>query len=220
MRPLIKANGVSEFSSCGVLNSGIMDKAQKKLLRPPAQDRWWYRFTKWLVLTVIIGGICLVASIYQLFGGPPWPTEPTFTPQAPSAASPFNNPFDVANKSGLADIRDLRIKCRMVFVRASRLTVTRFFPGKLIFDARGTNPVLEAGSTRQFTCPFGEYLEGIGFGASALDYASEARIALFAEYSQPRWWPPAIFSPKRTTVEVFFTLDTKTTPPRWTDPLR
>jgi hypothetical protein len=174
--------------------------------------------TRWLI-GLIIGSLGLAATAYQLLGGPPWPTAPVLTPQPPSVASPFDNPFDVANKSGFADLYDLAITCRIVFVKASRLNVTRDFKGRLIFPARGLNPILLAGSTSQFTCPFREYLDRESLGATALDHPTEARIALLAEYKTPLWWVPDWFRAKQTTPEAIFTLDTKTVPPRWTVPL-
>jgi len=187
-------------------------------LAKTGQPRKIIRGTRWLI-GLIIGSLGLTATAYQLLGGPPWPTAPVFTPQPPSVASPFDNPFDVTNKSGFADLYDLAITCRIVFVKASRLNVTRDFNGRLIFPARGLNPILASGSTSQFTCPFRAYLDREGLGATALDSPIEARIALFAEYKTPNWWAPHWFQAKQTTPEAIFTLDTKTLPPRWTIPL-
>ena len=104
-------------------------------------------------------------------------------------------------------------------MKAGRLNVTKDFSGRLIFPARGSNPILAAGSTSQSTCPFREYLDREGLGATALDNPIEARIALFAEYKTPLWWAPHWFQAKQLTPEARFTLDTKTLPPRWTIPL-
>jgi hypothetical protein len=197
----------------------MMVAPHKKLLRTPYNERRWFKAAKWLIVSFVFGLIALIASAYQLAGGPPWPIEPAITPQMPSAASPFNNPFDVANKSGLADVYDLSIKCRIVYLKSARLTVTKDFRGGLIFDSKGTNPILLAGSTpQQFTCPFREFLDRLGLGASALDEPTEARIALIARYRMPSWWLPSWFNPEHTT-EVVYTLDTKTSPPRWSVPL-
>jgi hypothetical protein len=175
---------------------------------------------KW-IFGIFVLWIGLVASIYQLYGGPPWPTAPTFTPQPPSGGSPFDNPFDVTNKSGLADLHDLAVTCRIIYLQSSRMTVARNANNlRLIFPAKGLAPILDAGSPpQQITCPFREYAEAVGWGASALDNPTEARISLFAEYKTPVWWPPTWFIGKQTTPETVFTLDTKTVPPRWTIPL-
>ena len=94
-------------------------------------------------------------------------------------------------------------------MKAGRLNVTKDFSARLIFPARGSNPILAAGSTSQFTCPFREYLDREGLGATALDNPIEARIAQFAEYKTPLWWAPHWFQAKQLTPEARFTLDTK-----------
>jgi hypothetical protein len=77
---------------------------------------------------------------------------------------------------------------------------------RLIFPAKGLAPILDAGSPpQQITCPFREYAEAVGWGASALDNPTEARISLFAEYKTPVWWPPTWFTGKQTIPETVFT---------------
>jgi len=65
---------------------------------------------------VVLTIIALVASIYQITGGPPWPTDPIVFPEAPSNGPPFDNPFDVLNKSSVFDIKRLSIHCEIVTV--------------------------------------------------------------------------------------------------------
>jgi hypothetical protein len=164
------------------------------------------------VVSFVLG---VVVNAYQVTDGPPWPIDPAFSAQSPSEASPFDDPFDVTNKSSLVDITGLSIYCEIVVIKAKRLTVTKDFRGKLLFASRGPNPLLAAGSLpATFTCPFREYLYGMGLGGDALDDPKEARIALVGEYKTPWWWHGFWFEPHRET-RVIFTLDVKTKPPRW-----
>ncbi len=89
---------------------------------PPARvaestlSRIWHRF--WKLAAGAVGVAGALATLYQLAGGPPWPTEPAFsastavTPQ--SAASPFDVSFTVTNESGLFAVRHMRIQCQIV----------------------------------------------------------------------------------------------------------
>jgi hypothetical protein len=74
----------------------------------------------------------------------------------------------VANESRLAASYDLSIGCRIVYVSADRLKVTKDFKGRLIFPAKDLNPVLEARRSGAFICPFREELDRL-LGFSALD---------------------------------------------------
>lgn len=194
-----------------------------RALVPPPPGKWQrvLSLTKWLLGTLVVGSLGFLATVYQLTGGPPWPTSPDFNPpKQSSVGSPFDTAFDVTNKSGLADLYDLSIKCQMVYLKSERLTVTKDFRGQLIFNARQTNPVLSAGSTNQFTCPFREHLNEWGLGASALNNPSEARIGLIATYRSPAWWPGSWFAPFQTAPATMFTLDINNSPSRWTIPLK
>jgi hypothetical protein len=164
--------------------------------------------------STIAGVLALLASIYQLLGGPPWPTDPVFSAEAPSSASPFDNPFDVANSSGLVDIRDLSIHCEITRLNTKRMRMTVGFGGTLLFLSRGPNPLLPAGTKSAFTCPFREAMDAIKFGADALDDPTSAQIWLIGAYDTPGWWHGFWFNPHRET-RATFTLDVKTIPPRW-----
>jgi len=180
----------------------------------PKEYPRWIRVAKWIVGTMIVGSVGFVASVYQISGGPPWPTDPVFSLQPPSSASPFDTPFDVANKSGLFEIRELSIHCEIRFLKSKRMTVTRDFRGKLLFPSRGPNPTLAAGTVSAFTCPFREALDRNGFGAGALDEPSEAQILIVGTHEMP-WWRHGFWANPHRETPAVFTLDVKTIPPRW-----
>ena len=85
---------------------------------------------------------------------------------------------------------------------------------QLLFVSRGPNPLLAAGTSATFTCPFRDAFDHIGFGGDALDEPKAgARIALVGEHDTPWWWHGFWFDPHRETRSIF-TLDAKTKPPR------
>ena len=71
----------------------------------------WIRVTEYLVGTLVVGTVGLVASVYQIQGGPPWPVGPVFVPGFPSAGNAFDVPFTVTNKSAFFSLRHLEILC-------------------------------------------------------------------------------------------------------------
>ncbi len=197
--------------------SGLAQSRQRELL--PQSNRGeqinreiWFRVGRWSigVVSFALGVIASVAGIW----GVPWPTDPVFSAEPPSSASPFDNPFDVSNKSGFIDIHDLYIHCEVYSAKTKRLTVTKDFRGKLLFPSKGPNPILHAGKSSAFTCPFRDAMDKIGFGASALDDPTEALIGLVWTYNTPWWWHGFWLNPHRGNTDVF-SLNTKTAPPRW-----
>ncbi|WP_155714140.1 hypothetical protein [Burkholderia cepacia] len=68
----------------------------------------WRCLTKPISWPFWIAGV--LATAYQLLGGPPWPTGPSFEPSE-SSAPPFDVPFTVRNASSLFRIDDLKITC-------------------------------------------------------------------------------------------------------------
>ena len=87
----------------------------RQRLTDPWHRRLWLAGKVTAVFLVGLAGF--VASLYQIFGGPPWPTEPVYSPGPPSSDSPFGIPFDVANKSGVLWIKNIAIKCLIVDVK-------------------------------------------------------------------------------------------------------
>jgi hypothetical protein len=127
----------------------------------------------------------------------------------------------VANESRLAASYDLSIGCRIVYVSADRLKVTKDFKGRLIFPAKDLNPVLEARRSGAFICPFREELDRL-LGFSALDNPKEAQIQLLAEYRMPLWWPAQWLYARHSAAPETFTLAVRNVPAVWIkgEPLR
>lgn len=187
--------------------------ARRPSLLERLRHKYWFRIAEWtLGLVVLVLGA--IASVYQITGGPPWPADPVFSAEVASNASPFDNPFDVTNRSGLVDIRDLSIHCEILRLKSKRITVEEGYHGKLLFGSRGPNPILLSGQTSPFTCPFREAMDAVGFGANSLDDPIEAQIRLIGAYATPWWWHGFWFNPDRAT-PALFTLNVKTIPPRW-----
>jgi len=207
-----KAKGRSDSATQQQRGTAAQLQRQPSLLEQ-LRHKWWFRIAEWaLGFAVLL--LTIIAGIYQITGGPPWPTDPVFSAEIASSASPFDNPFDVTNKSGLVDIRDLSIHCEILRLKSKRITVTEDFRGKLLLPSRGPNPVLLAGAMSPFTCQFREAMDRIGFGADSLDDPTEAQIRLIGAYDTPWWWHGFWFNPHRET-PTGFTLDVKTIPPRW-----
>jgi hypothetical protein len=163
---------------------------------------------EWIVVVLIVGGAGFVASMYQIFGGPPWPTDPIFSAESPSAASPFENPFDVHNPSGWFAVRNLFIRCDVLSLKTPLIEVGR--GGILDAAPRGLNPILKAGKTAVFTCPLREAMQARKL-EGGLDKPSRATLAFISEFDRP-WWARE-FGRRETT--SIFTLNTRTDPPRW-----
>lgn len=73
---------------------------QTPLQRTAPPHRRWWQSTKWAIGTVV-AILGLIASVYQLTGGPPWPTKPEIHPHDTVNASSLVLPFDVRNRSTL-----------------------------------------------------------------------------------------------------------------------
>jgi hypothetical protein len=175
----------------------------QKIEQAPKEHPRWIRVAKWIVGTVIVGSLGLVASVYQIWGGPPWPTAPAFAPGAPSFGSALDVPFIVTNKSVLFPIKKLHILCS-----ANRIVV-----GPPNWQVRGISfsipgfADLAPGQSRPYTCAFNSVVRGPNGDKMGV---LGAAITFNSEYDSS-WW-----SGSRTKAESeMFTLETKTSPPQW-----
>jgi hypothetical protein len=152
----------------------------------------------------------LLVGVYA-FWGPPWPTEPTFTPGAASFASPFAVPFSITNKSAVFELNNLKIKCGI----ASQIEGERPAGGTMVFGRRG-NPIyvqtdgapnrLKAGETRSYTCALAMLRFSVGPNPNILF----AEMIFESEYDSP--WP---WGARTISKSPAFTLDLATMPPQW-----
>lgn len=77
---------------------------------PPSKGHLVFGSARWFVL-FLVGFVGLIASIYQLTGGPPWPTPPDIEAQNSSTSSPDILPFVITNRSGLFPIKSASLAC-------------------------------------------------------------------------------------------------------------
>lgn len=189
------------------------ERAELAGAESPRPVRPWYVWEEWLLLTsaavsVVALFVVFMVSVHHFTGGPPWPTRPVISAQAPRSASPFDSVFFVANQSAFFAIHNLSVGCRVISIGAKRLSSAKDSENSLMFPALGLKPLVEAASTNAFTCPFREYME-MAVGAGLLNDVNEAQIMLMAKYDAPWWYP---FSPQ---VSTLFTLNTRSSSPQW-----
>jgi hypothetical protein len=65
----------------------------------------------WIIGTLIIAGIALIAGTYLLADGPPWPTDPEIHPRDTVDGSSLIVPLTVRNRSGLFALRHVSFRC-------------------------------------------------------------------------------------------------------------
>lgn len=159
----------------------------------------------WLIRGVVSAGIAaalaVVGQTANVLGiwGPPWPTEPVFSPGAPSAGSPFDVPFLVTNKSAFFPIKELSINCRLIFVETAHNN--RIFNSAVAVHAAN---LIEPMQMRPYTCPFNRMINFEN------DQITAAQIEFRSEYKSP--WP---FLSKATATSEVFTWNPRTVPPHW-----
>jgi hypothetical protein len=177
--------------------------------QPPAKAPTQMHRRLWLAAKVaalfVAGVFGFVASIYQIEGGPPWPTAPSFSPGPPSFGAAFDVPFRVENKSALVSIRGLQIKCKVEGTIPDQPTITKLTFGPNFVGASGSNTIAPVTSA-PYTCPLrGAFV----FGADATDIIRHARVTFIAEYD-------AHFIGARIAAEDGpFTWNETTVPPHW-----
>lgn len=176
----------------------------------PQKRAMGYLVFQWLryVLAFFLAAAGAIATFYQLTGGPPWPTPPSFAPGGTSYASQFDVPFVVTNPSSLFSISNLHISCEVSFDAQGTdggriLTDPESF---VSIQGEGLNPELLSHSSATFTCPFRGFaaVDGTDAGARLL----RAKIYFIAEYNVAFW------GTERMQSQVF-QLDTETNPPEW-----
>jgi hypothetical protein len=180
-----------------------LQEFQKSAQLPKEYPRW-FRVAKWIVGSLILASIGLVASVYQLFGGPPWPTEPTFVARASSFGSPLDIPFIVENHSVIFWIRHPQLKCRVISLHTldNRLNVEGG-PGVLMTVSDAPNADIKPSGTAAAVCAANHFK----FPGTAL---RDGKIKFIVEYDSLLPWRGRI----ETESEVF-TLNTALVPPQW-----
>ena len=172
----------------------------------------WHINEEWLLISVAASVMVFVVGLATYFnqfvGGPPWPMQLAIAVQAPSPASSFDSVFLASNQSGLFQINNLSVGCRIISVRTKRFSVGSDTKVSLMFPARGPAPLVRPASASPFTCPFRDYVESVS-GAVSLDDPTEAHVMLVAKYDAPWWWP------FNSEISALFALDTRSSPPRW-----
>jgi hypothetical protein len=178
----------------------------QKLTNSPAKRPRWIRVAEWILGTLILT-MGAIASVYQLWGGPPWPTVPSFSPGLPSSGPPLDVPFLVTNKSVFFRLDNLKIHCLVRLIK----TTTKIFANDDVF-ATGSNTI-EPTQSRSYTCLFNQYLR-----LPANERIVVAQIEFSSEYDHA-WWP---WGHRSDISSGIFTLNTNTIPPQWTPgaPLR
>jgi len=113
----------------------------------PTVRRRWFRYIAG-IFGLPITVIGLIASIYQILGGPPWPTDPDVRPHDVSDNSSFVLPFTIRNRSTLFDMNHVAMTCGidMVAISDSQNKLAgaagvAFFTGYLSFPAGSSVPV-------------------------------------------------------------------------------
>jgi hypothetical protein len=164
----------------------------------------WIRVAKWLLVV----GTGLVASVYTLVDGPPWPTALAFSPGPPIfAKSALDVPFDVENKSVFFGFSNLTLTCHIIRAKAvSSRGNDLDIQGPFVRTADSTN-TLAPRAHGSYTCPF-RYLANID-GENAADVIKSVEIGFVSEYDRRLFWG------RSRDEDGPFTLDMNTTPPHW-----
>ncbi|MEH2485413.1 hypothetical protein V1280_001352 [Bradyrhizobium sp. AZCC 2230] len=167
----------------------------------PREYPRWFRVAKWIFGSLILGGLSFGASVYQIWGGPPWPTEPSVSAGPPSFGAAFDVPFRVENKSVFFSLTGLRLKCKVDGVLPGANTFR-----DNSFSAKGMNAIAPQ-SSAPYTCPLRGAISING--TEVTDTIRQARVTVIVQYNRrilggiataetgPYWW------------------NEKTTPPHW-----
>jgi hypothetical protein len=217
-------------------------RAKPKLKQPttPAQPQARMHRVLWRAVKAVFGFVVvlvgLIGGAYTMWG-PPWPTEPSFVPGAPSFGSPLDVPFTVTNKSSVFSIKNLHISCHGYEIKVVPPNFGSPAPGGgtlggwaiegFTFSVPG-NADLMPGETRPYTCVFNSVMRGV---SNQTGYRIvEADIAFVSEYDARCPFPDAVCArlfPCATDLRCdrlgsgtkalsgHFTLNTKTDPLQW-----
>lgn len=99
-------------------------------------------------LSLLLAAAGLLATAYQLLGGPPWPTGPSFTPSE-NVARPFDVPFKIRNASSVFRIDGLKITCVLEHVAFQNGLVIERFAG----SNSGNGGTLDPLGEKPYLCP-------------------------------------------------------------------
>jgi hypothetical protein len=168
--------------------------------KSPTEHRRWIRTMKWIVGTLVVANAGFVASIYQLWGGPPWPVEPSFAPGFPSSGSAFDVPFTITNKSALFSLNHLEILCGFEKV----LTDKNSGLERLSISASDGKATLEPLQSATYICPLTRMFN---FPGAKIETAT---ITFISKYDSRFPWAGKVQSQSDS-----FSLNTNTTPPQW-----
>jgi hypothetical protein len=165
-------------------------------LPPPTTPRHrnYRRAVEWSIGTVL-SVLALLAAIYQLSGGPPWPTSIDIDPGPPDLSQAFNVPFVATNRSSLFSAYDTHFNCILDDVEINDTGALRddLFIGPEPMDI---GP-LEA---HPFRCWVP--IKAIRIRHGAIRVVSFHKFRFLVEWE----WRSA---------PIIFTWDTKAVPPRW-----
>jgi hypothetical protein len=163
---------------------------------------------RWIAISSLIAfvGVSpgIVIGLSDIFGGPLWPTAPTFSPGPPI---PFAIPFDVTNRSALFDLTQLSIECDVSAEIDNDVEGTQRlgFSGVPISVAVTGVSTLHAGERRSYACPLGMPNVFNGVGHPKIKFAELSFRSRYAPY-----WPL-----RGVAVSPTFVFNTLTTPQQW-----
>ncbi len=185
--------------------------------QPPADPPTRMHRRLWLAAKVIFAFVAstlaLIGTVYGIWG-PPWPTEPSFVPGAPSLGSPFDVSFSGTNKSAFFSISNITVRCSLSCFRVltpSGVPVMTVGPkANLLIRASGPKN-LGPNETQPFTCNLrGVILAG---GRDAADAFPDVEMRLNSEYDSP--W--LFWLRRKSAIGELFSLNKKTVPPQWVE---
>lgn len=138
--------------------------------RGPLHRHRLVRAAKWLLGT-LVAVVGVVAGVYQIGGGPPWPADPEIHPRDTSDSSSLILPFLVTNPSILFGM-DVNFTCGIDLVYAKDATGTDL----LVADAAFANGVYSLGprETVNFPCDASRLLQVKNDGSLSLFGSSTA----------------------------------------------
>lgn len=168
--------------------------------KSPKGHRRWIRVIQWIVGTLIVANAGFVASVYQLWGGPPWPVELSFAPGFPSSGNAFDVPFTITNKSALFSLNHLEILCGFEKVRTDKNSGLE----QLSISASDGKASLGPLQSATYICPL---TRTFNFPGAKIETAT---ITFITKYDSHLPW-----GSRTQSQSDFFSLNTNTAPPQW-----
>jgi hypothetical protein len=164
---------------------------------------YWTAVSGFLTFAGLLFGI--VSGLPAIFGGPPWPTAPVFSPGSPSFGAALDVPFKVDNRSVVFWITGLRIRCKVEGKVPDQPGMTNTTFGPNFVGANGTNAIAP-NSSAPFTCPM---RHSFVIGRDVTDIIRHSRVTFISEYDGHLSFGRASFE------DGPFTWNTDTVPPHW-----